>query len=142
VSPMRPRVLALAALLGGCTAGPTIVPDSGRPANNAPPPGTAAPGRDAPDKAPGSATAVSGATTALLAESRAERDAGDLGGAAATIERALTIAPDEPLLWVELAEIRFDQGDVDLAAEMARKALTLTGDNSPLAERARRIMGR
>jgi Tfp pilus assembly protein PilF len=75
-------------------------------------------------------------------QSQAEREAGDLGGAAVTVERALTIAPDEALLWVELAEIRMAQGDGVLAEEMARKALTLTTSNSAVAVRARRLIVR
>jgi Tfp pilus assembly protein PilF len=78
----------------------------------------------------------------LLIQSQTARDAGDLSGAAETVERALTIAPDEALLWVELAEIRMAQGDGVLAQEMARKALTLTMANSPVAVRARRLIVR
>lgn len=81
-----------------------------------------------------------GATTALLAQSRAERRAGNLGDAVATIERALAIAPEEGLLWVELAEIHSDQGERALAREMARKALTLTAADSEVADRARRLI--
>lgn len=83
-----------------------------------------------------------GATAALITQSRSERNAGDLGTAAATIERALTIAPEDATLWMELAEIRFEQGDLDTAGEMARKALTLTAEDSAVAERARRLIGR
>jgi Tfp pilus assembly protein PilF len=78
----------------------------------------------------------------LLTQSQTERAAGNLGGAAATVERGLTIAPDEALLWVELAEIRMAQGDAVLAQEMARKALTLTSPNSAEAARARRLITR
>lgn len=81
-----------------------------------------------------------GATAALVTQSRAERDTGNLGGAAATIERALTIAPEDAQLWMELAEIRMEQGDWDQAEEMARKALTLTAERSEVAERARRLL--
>jgi Tfp pilus assembly protein PilF len=81
------------------------------------------------------------ATSALLEQSRAERDDGDLNAAAATIERALTIAPEDAALWMELAEVRFEQGDLTLAEEMARKALTLTAEDSTVAERARRLIG-
>lgn len=82
------------------------------------------------------------ATRTLLEQSQAELEAGDLGGAAATVERALTIAPDEALLWIALAEIRLAQGDGVLAQEMARKALTLTTPDSEIAARARRLIAR
>jgi Tfp pilus assembly protein PilF len=120
----------LAGILGaGCTALPVT--------GSAPSNGTAASTNGAELPA---ATGISGAAAALLGQSHAQRDAGDLGGAAATVERALTISPDEALLWVELGEIRLDQGNAGLAAEMARKALTLTSDNSAVADRARRLL--
>jgi Flp pilus assembly protein TadD len=81
-------------------------------------------------------------TSTLIAQSHEQRDAGNLGGAAATIERALTIAPEDALLWVELGEIRMAQGDIALAEEMARKALTLTPAGSALAARAQRLLSR
>lgn len=137
----RTGLPVLALVLSGCATGPAFAPGAG-PATVTPPP-TRAPGgaRDETGAGADSAAGLSGATAALLAESQAERDAGDLGSAAATIERALTIAPDVPSLWLELAEIRFDQGDIDLATEMARKALTLTRDDPALQERARRLIG-
>lgn len=90
----------------------------------------------------GQTSRLSGPTATLLGQSRDERDAGDLDAAAATIERALAIAPDEAALWVELAEIHFERGDLDRAEEMARKALTLTPAGTPEAERARRLIAR
>lgn len=150
MSPVRlaPVVIALL-LLGGCaTSG---IYNTGAPSAPANPSagasaGSAAGGRDEtasgagaelPAPAPNSAV-----TNALLVQSQDQRSAGNLGGAAATIERAITISPDDAVLWVELAEIRRDQGDRALAEEMARKALTLTGENSAVAARARRLLGR
>jgi predicted Zn-dependent protease len=50
--------------------------------------------------------------------------------AAATIERALRIEPDNPLLWIELAKIRHNEGNEAQAENLARKALTMAaGDN-------------
>jgi len=85
---------------------------------------------------------ASGAAAALLEQSRDERSAGDLDRAAATLERGLTLSPDDPTLWVELAEIRLAQGNAALAQETARKALTLTGNDYALEARARRLIGR
>jgi Flp pilus assembly protein TadD len=85
---------------------------------------------------------VTGASAALIDLSREQRESGNLSGAAATIERALSIEPDQALLWVELAEIRLNQGDRALAEEMAQKALTLTSANSATAARARRLIRR
>ncbi|MDX1561883.1 MAG: tetratricopeptide repeat protein [Gammaproteobacteria bacterium] len=82
----------------------------------------------------------SSAATALLEQSRSDRNNGDLNAAAATIERALSIAPDDPLLWIELGEIRVAQGDRAGGEEMGRKALTLTGSDTALAARARALL--
>lgn len=85
---------------------------------------------------------AAGAAAALLDQSRNERSSGDLDRAAATLERGLALSPDDPALWVELAEIRLAQGNAALAQETARKALTLTGDDYALEARARRLIGR
>lgn len=85
---------------------------------------------------------AAGAAAALLEQSRGERSSGELDRAAATLERGLTLAPDDPALWVELAEVRLAQGNAALAQETARKALTLTGDDYALESRARRLIGR
>jgi tetratricopeptide (TPR) repeat protein len=154
----RLAAIAFALLLAGCAANPAFGPAGPRA------PGSAAgnvPGNSggdarsdtANDSRDSSSGAGAGAefpapsrnaavTDALLVQSRDQRIAGNLGGAAATIERAITISPDEAVLWLELAEIRRDQGDRALAEEIARKALTLTSENSALAARARRLLGR
>ncbi len=85
---------------------------------------------------------AAGAAAALLEQSRSERSSGELDRAAATLERGLSLSPDDPALWVELAEIRLAQGNAALAQETARKALTLTGDDYALEARARRLIGR
>jgi len=61
--------------------------------------------------------------------------------AALTIKRSLSIAPDGSLVWIELAEIRCEQGNEAADQEVARKALTLTGNEGVLETRARRLMG-
>jgi len=54
---------------------------------------------------------------------------GDFGLAAATIERAMRIEPDNPLLWIELGRVRYTAGDYSQADSMGHKALALaTGD--------------
>ena len=72
---------------------------------------------------------TSGATQALLAQSRAARTAGNYAQANATIERALRIAPSDASLWVELGEIELATGNAAQAATLARKALTLAAPN-------------
>jgi uncharacterized protein HemY len=54
---------------------------------------------------------------------------GDFGLAAATIERAMRIEPDNPLLWIELGRVRYTAGDYSQADSMGHKALALaSGD--------------
>ncbi len=88
---------------------------------------------------------ATGPSTALLAQSRAQRAAGSYAQAQASVERALQIDPNNAALWVELGEIDLATGRAAQAATMARKALTLAprasqaaADASSLLERARR----
>jgi hypothetical protein len=85
---------------------------------------------------------AAGAAAALLTQSQAERNTGEFDRAAATLERALSLSPDDPALWVELAEVRLAQGNPALAPETARKALTVTGNDFALESRARRLISR
>jgi uncharacterized protein HemY len=49
--------------------------------------------------------------------------------AAATIERAMRVEPDNPLLWIELGRVRLAEGNASQADSMGRKAAALaTGD--------------
>lgn len=82
----------------------------------------------------------SAATQELLTESRAARAAGDLTEAAVSVERALRIDPNDPELWLELGQIQLASGDNAQAAALARKALTLAGDDRDLTARAERLL--
>jgi tetratricopeptide (TPR) repeat protein len=136
----------MAAALAGCT---TLIAPS--PAPRPAPPSAPGPGAPAPG-APGEPSARSpqppsrpqsdarAASTALLEQSRAQRAAGNNGAAAASIERALRIDPNNAALWVELGEIHLAAGDRSQAASMARKALTLTAGDSTLESRAERLL--
>lgn len=135
---LRLQILMLALVLAACSQQTTPM--------TAPQNGAIIAAPDAAGDADGAGAVLpqtpppSAAATALLAQSRAQRDRGDLYAAQATVERALQIAPDDPQLWVELGELRRDQGDAAAAAEMARKALTLTSSDSPVARRARQLL--
>jgi len=89
-----------------------------------------------------SALSTNRASLLLLDESQAARRAGDYARAATVVERALAIDPNEAVLWIELAEIRFAQGDVDEARTLARKAVTLAGSDRSIATRAERLTAR
>jgi Flp pilus assembly protein TadD len=82
---------------------------------------------------------ASTATTALLSASRTARDDGDYESAAAVVERALAIDPNNAALWIELAELRNEAGDRAEADALARKALTLAGNDRTIAARAARL---
>jgi tetratricopeptide (TPR) repeat protein len=82
------------------------------------------------------------ASVVLLERSRDERAAGSYAAAAASIERALRIDPNNPLLWIELAEVKAAEGDDDQAEMMARKALTLAGPDRSIVARADRLVDR
>jgi tetratricopeptide (TPR) repeat protein len=69
------------------------------------------------------------ASQSLVAQAHQQSAAGDYAGAAATVERALRIEPDNPLLWTELGRIRMGESNPVQAESMGRKALSLaTGD--------------
>jgi predicted Zn-dependent protease len=54
---------------------------------------------------------------------------GDTTQAAATLERAVRIEPDNPLVWIELGRVRLAENNPTQANAMGRKALALaTGD--------------
>lgn len=71
------------------------------------------------------------ASSALVKQARAQTGKGDFGAATATVERALRIEPDNPLLWIELGQVHLAEGNAPQAESMGRKAAALaTGDPS------------
>jgi len=102
-------------------------PGSAQPAPstpNAPPP----PGEQPPRPVP-KVYRLGPASTALVGQAHKQMTGGDFGLAAATIERAMRIEPDNPLLWIELGRVRYTAGDYSQADSMGHKALALaTGD--------------
>jgi tetratricopeptide (TPR) repeat protein len=83
---------------------------------------------------------ASGASGALLEQSRAQRAAGSLPAARASLERALRLDPNNAVLWLELGELELQTGNAAQASEMARKALTLAGRDARLTTRAERLL--
>ena len=55
--------------------------------------------------------------------------------AASSIERALRIEPDNPLLWIELGKVRLAEGNYVQAENMGRKAVSMSV-NAPRAQSA------
>jgi tetratricopeptide (TPR) repeat protein len=68
---------------------------------------------------------LSAASAALVSQAQSQSAAGNHALAVATIERALRIEPDNPLVWIELAKVHQAEGDHARADGMARKALAL-----------------
>lgn len=65
---------------------------------------------------------------------------GDFGLAAATIERAMRIEPDNPLLWIELGRVRYTAGDYSQADAMGHKALALAAGDAQAQASAWRLI--
>jgi hypothetical protein len=130
---MRAALIALLVIaFSGCSLHGPLPPT---PAGSAS--GTAVPAGAGPAAVPGHPVPPSGrparmgaAASALLAQARA----GETVAAAATLERALRIEPDTPLLWVELGRVQLAQGNAAQADSMGRKALALAaGDGAAQA---------
>jgi Flp pilus assembly protein TadD len=65
----------------------------------------------------------------LVTQAHTQAGAGEFAAAGATLERALRIEPDNPLLWIELGRLQMQEGNAAQADGMGRKALALaTGD--------------
>jgi len=157
--PVWPAAALVALLAAGC-----VPPEMGQPpstrapvpstAPTAPssPPPTVAVIRPVPDieapppapaeplPAPRTAPPVSAASQALLTQSRGHQAAGRYEQAAASIERALRIEPRQPVLWLELGNIRLKEGDFAQAESMGRKALSLATGDAALTARAEQLI--
>jgi len=137
--------MTLAVLAGGCgslTGPPYQPPAAQRPSQTAPqtaPPAGPAPQTQSPSPVPAPAPAspqqpsrqyqLGAAATALVAQARQQAASGEPQLAQATLERALRIEPENPLLWIMLGEAHESSGQYGLAGSMGHKALQLaTGD--------------
>ena len=135
-------LLAAASLLSACslfrssepapppaTTGPSTAPPAAQPGTAQPEPGTPSPAVPEPPRPPPKQFKLGPATAALVAQARKQETGGNYEPAAATIERALRIEPENPLLWIELGQIRLSEGNAAQADGMGHKALALaTGD--------------
>ena len=112
-------VVLLAVLLAGCATPPGPAPEA-EPKSEAPPP-VAAP-------TPKENIAIAG----LMDSARTEAAAGNLAGAAASLERALRIEPRNPRLWHELARVRLKQGQHAQAESVAARSNSWVGEDKAL----------
>ncbi len=73
------------------------------------------------------------ASRALVTQAQTQIATKNYAVAASSIERALRIEPDNPLLWIELGKVRFAEGNYVQAENMARKAVSMSV-NAPRAQ--------
>jgi tetratricopeptide (TPR) repeat protein len=130
-------VLFAAALLVGCPRSlrsSTNEPLSIEPTSPSPPAAAPVPA-PAPRPPPARENKLSPVTSSLVTQSHALIAHGDLDGASATLDRALRIEPNNPLLWVERGKLRLAENDPRQAESCARKALALSsGDRAAQAQ--------
>lgn len=75
---------------------------------------------------------LSAASRALVGQAQTQLASKNYPVAASSIERALRIEPDNPLLWIELGKVRQAEGNYVQAENMGRKAASMSV-NSPRA---------
>jgi tetratricopeptide (TPR) repeat protein len=132
-------VLSAAAVLSGCP-GPSLRSSPNEPSSieqpPAPPPATAPLPAPAPaPRPPPRENHLSPATSSLVTQAHSLMARGDLDGASSTLDRALRIEPNNPLLWIERGKLRLAENDPKQAEGCARKALALaSGDRAAQAQ--------
>jgi tetratricopeptide (TPR) repeat protein len=136
---------AAALLLSGCPAPasrpsppPSTVPSP--PATGAAPsvpsPGVPAPRPPPPPRE----NHLSPATRSLVAQARTLSAHGEFDEASSTLERALRIEPNNPLLWIELGRLRLAENDAHQAVGCGRKALALASGDPATQRQAGRLL--
>jgi len=105
-----------------------------------PPPAAPQPPPTAPSRPAPKQYRLGAASSALVAQAHKQVTGGDFGLAAATIERALRIEPDNPLLWIELGRVRYTAGDYGPADGMGRKALAFAAGDPQAQASAWRLI--
>lgn len=141
--------LAAVLLLSGCPSpGPRPDARSAPVPVPAPPPAPAAPTSPnlpppppapvPPPAPPPRENHLSPATQSLVTQAHTLMSHGDLDGASSTLDRALRIEPNNPLLWIELGRLRLAENDAHQAEGCGRKALRLaSGDRATQAQAGR-----
>ena len=144
--------LAAAALLGACSLLSPRPPPPGNPPSSPqaqslpqPPPPILEPPASTPP-APRAAPPprenhLSPATQSLVTQARTLTAHGDLDGASSTLDRALRIEPNNPLLWIELGRLRLAESDAHQAEVCGRKALALASGDRGTQAQAGRLLG-
>jgi predicted Zn-dependent protease len=134
-------IILLTLALTGCKSLFEPPANPGAPASNASPSG--APGTAAPPPAPPPAThhyELGSAASALVAQAHSRVAAGDYVAATATLERALRIEPDDPLVWIELGRVQLAAGNPAQADSMGHKAVALASGDPTAQSTAWRLI--
>jgi predicted Zn-dependent protease len=136
-----------AALLGACSLLAPHPPSPQPPTqqtSSPQPPGSPAPLQSLPPAPspqvppPARENHLSAATRSLVTQARTQVARGDLPAASSTLDRALRIEPNNPLLWIELGRLRLAESDAHQAEGCGRKALALaSGDRIAQAQAGR-----
>jgi Tfp pilus assembly protein PilF len=135
-------VLAVSAVLSACAAPSPYQKPAPPPEQQPPetPPSETGPGETptVPEPQPPPAPVIreptlGAASRALVSQAQTQMTSKNYAVAASSIERALRIEPDNPLLWIELGKIRLAEGNYVQAENMARKALSMSV-NAPRAQ--------
>ena len=105
------------------------LPGESSPAPPAPPASSTA---QAPASGGATTTAANPAVISLLNTASAQSQAGNYSRAAATLERAIAIEPNNAWLWHRLADTRLKEGRLQQAAGLAAKSTSLASADSRL----------
>ncbi|WP_295541598.1 tetratricopeptide repeat protein [uncultured Thiohalocapsa sp.] len=117
---------------GGAPRTTTSPPAATAPTPAAPPaPETVATAARRPALAP---SGMAPAVEALAGRAEQQRQTGDYAGAAATLERALRIEPQQAYLWNRLARVRLEQGQGTQASNLAARSNALAGNQVALKQ--------
>lgn len=102
---------------------------------NLPAPGAGPSGGMNMNRAPAQAEPMASAPAvhALMVRAEHQTKAGDLGGADATLERAVQIQPHDPRLWMDFAQLRLAQNQAAEAEQFALRAVQYAGTNQELS---------
>jgi len=83
---------------------------------------------------------LSPATLSLVTQAHNLATHGDIDGASSTLDRALRIEPNNPLLWIEVGRLRLLESESHQAEGCARKALALASGDHGAQQQAGRLL--
>lgn len=104
------------------------------------PPMAPAPVTDTAPPPPAKEFRLGPAAQSLVTQARAQIARGELPGASTTLDRALHIEPQNPLLWIELARLRLSESDPKQAESCGRRALSLGSSSTSARVAAGRVL--